>query len=726
MKIAIVHDHLGFRGGGERTVLLLALRLNADFITAYAHPDTFSEYQKKLGPRLAPLSNKIIGVRVVRFFWLRYLFWNNRELFKKYDLLIASGQTATEAVANYAKKTAVKIVYTHSTPRRVFDQYELSRNMYPMYLRPAYAAFARFWKWLYLRAVKKFDINIANSENVRKRIIAHTGGDASCVIWPPILTAEFKWRGQGDYFLSWGRVDEAKRVELIVKAFKKMPEQKLIVASGGPRLEIVKKIAEGAPNITVLGWIDDEKLKELAGRCRAAVYIPIDEDAGITHLEANAAGKPYLGVREGGLVESTVDGETGILIKADPGEEDVIKAVKTMTSEWCQSRRKICEDHAKKYDAEVFMRRLEKVVSDNNPERPVLGVDASRSENPKYPGEGRRTGVEVYSKNLIDCLIPAAKKAGIRLRLYAPYTLKNLPSEIQKVIPAKRNWTRRALAGELKYSPPDYFFTPAYYIPKNAPKNSFAAIHDVIFKSNPKKYSFFERLAQSYALNRNLKRAKKIISISEYSKSEIIKWCSVPLDRIAVIPMAYTPKKNLSRNKKRKNQIIFIGRLEKKKSIDILIKAFYEFKKGHAGWNLVLAGKPGYGYDGLLALISRLNLQNQITLTGYLEEEKKWRLLAESAILVHPSADEGSSITLFEAWDARTPAIVADIPVMRENGKDAALFFAPGNKNDLADKMSSLCGNDNMRSSLIEKGTASLYDLSWTKAAEDILGIILK
>lgn len=128
-KIAIVHDHLGFGGGGERTVLLLALELNADFITAYVSPNTYPEYQKKLGDKLKILARGSVEMRVVRFFWLRNLFWRKRKLFKNYDILIASSQTATEAVANYSRKNASRIVYTHTTPRRVFDLYDVSKHM---------------------------------------------------------------------------------------------------------------------------------------------------------------------------------------------------------------------------------------------------------------------------------------------------------------------------------------------------------------------------------------------------------------------------------------------------------------------------------------------------------------------------------------------------------------------------------------------------------------------
>jgi glycosyltransferase involved in cell wall biosynthesis len=724
LKICVIHDHLGFRGGGERTALLMAIALDADFITAYVHPDTFSDLQKKLGSRLIAFSKKVIQTRGVRFFWLRSLFFANKRLFYKYDVLIASGQTATEIVARFARPKATKIVYTHTTPRRVFDQYESSIRMYKPYLRPFYAVFAKLWKKLYLDSIRKFDFNIANSNCVRERVRKHTGGDANAVIWPPIMTENFKWISQEDYYLSFGRIDEAKRIELIVKAFQKMPDKKLIVASGGPRFDEVLKLAVGYPNIEVLGWVDERKLYELVGRCIASIYIPINEDAGMSHLETNAAGKPFLGVREGGLIESTIEGETGILINKNPSIKDIVKAAKLMSPDWCLSKREVCEKNAKKYDKDIFSEKIREVVRNNNPTIKLLGVDASRWEDPRFPSENRRTGVEVYSMNLIKELVPAAQEKGLRLKLYTPRTINELPLSCQKVIPGKKQWTKKYLSAELKHSPPDYFLTPSYYIPKNSPKNSFAVIHDIIFKSNPKNYSLIERIAQEYALKQNMKRSKRLITISENSSSEIMKYYRLPNDKLFVVPMGYQPKIDINRNSSRENLIIYIGRIEKKKSVDILVKAFSEFIKINNDWKLVLAGKPGYGSEQIDIMIKDLSLQDNVLMPGYIEENKKWELLASAKIFVHPSGLEGSSIPLLEAWDSGIPAIVSDAKIMKELGKDGVLYFTQNDEKSLLENMLKLSSDTELGTQIINKGRGILAGHSWKICAKTIIEMI--
>ncbi len=725
LKIAVVHDHLGFSGGGERTVLMLAKYLGADFITAYAQSQVFPELQKDLEGKLKVLTKNIIRTRVVRFFWLRGLFFFNRRMFKNYDILIASSQTATEVVAHYSRRDALRIVYTHSTPRRIFDMYEMSKDMYPYFLRSAYAVFARFWKHLYLRAIRKYNINIANSENVRRRIKEHTESDATKVIWPPIETDKFKFIESGDFYLSFGRVDEAKRIDLIVKAFQKMPDKKLVVCSGGPRLDMIKKLAEGCSNIKILGWVSDQELIDLVGRCRAGIYIPIDEDAGMTHLELNSAGKPYLGTREGGLIESTIENETGILISENPQLEDVIKGISVMDEEWCLSKKEVCIKHARKYDAQIFFEKIDKLLNDYNPNLKIFGIDASRWEDPSFPGEKKRTGVEVVSYNVIKNLIPELIKNNIIPRVYTSRTIQELPLKYQKVLRCKKQWTRKCLSYELKTSPVDYFFTPAYYIPCCAPSKSYALIHDVIFKTNPHLYSFQNRLRQKIITRINIKRSKKIFTVSEFSKKEIMREYGLKEDQIIALPMGYRLQKSKIKIQKLNNFILYIGRIEKKKSVDVLIRAFIEFFKINSDWELILAGGDGDGSSEIKNLAQNSEARNKIRFLGHVSEKKKWELLRSSFMLVHPSSHEGSSLPILEAFDAGVPVIASNAEVLEEVGGEAVQYFKKGNSEDLLACFKFLEEDPGRRKSLILAGKEILKKHSWDNFVDKMLGEIL-
>ena len=90
------------------------------------------------------------------------------------------------------------------------------------------------------------------------------------------------------------------------------------------------------------------------------------------------------------------------------------------------------------------------------------------------------------------------------------------------------------------------------------------------------------------------------------------------------MPIGYDRKENLNLNLARENKIVFIGRIEKKKSPELLIEAFAGFLSNHADWQLVLAGKPGFGFIEIQQLIAKLDLTDNVVLPGYISEEEKF------------------------------------------------------------------------------------------------------
>jgi len=141
-----------------------------------------------------------------------------------------------------------------------------------------------------------------------------------------------------------------------------MPDKKLIVASGGECEVEIRKQAAGFSNITVLGWVDNEKMYDLVGRCIAGIYIPIDEDFGMTPVEGMAAGKPSIGVSEGGLKETIIPGKTGVLIAPEASVGELKAAVYTLTPERALAMRADCEAQAKNFSLENFETNLRKVI----------------------------------------------------------------------------------------------------------------------------------------------------------------------------------------------------------------------------------------------------------------------------------------------------------------------------------------------------------------------------
>jgi glycosyltransferase involved in cell wall biosynthesis len=207
------------------------------------------------------------------------------------------------------------------------------------------------------------DLVITNSFNTQQRLKHYIGLDSE-VIFPGVHVERFRYLRTEDFFLSYSRLEETKRIPMIVEAFAQMPDKKLVICSSGPLQSWVESQIEsrGLKNITFEGMVTDQRLAELVGSCLAGIVIPVNEDAGITQVELMAAGKPVIGVNEGGLKETIIDQQTGILIPENPEVEDLIKAVKEMTSERAWQMKSASQKHAQQFATKVFFKKMKKIV----------------------------------------------------------------------------------------------------------------------------------------------------------------------------------------------------------------------------------------------------------------------------------------------------------------------------------------------------------------------------
>jgi glycosyltransferase involved in cell wall biosynthesis len=348
----VLHDSFAFKGGGERLVHILCEGLDLDL--------AFGERSDQ-GFDLEALPGKLIDLKVGSSLWgwrtvqRLYSFILKTRFLKHYESVIYSGQNSTLAVHNHPG--GKNIYYCNTPPRSLYDLKEYRLASLSFTQRLNHHAFNLGFQPLFESAIDKMDLIVANSVNIQKRIKKYLQKD-SMVIHPPCDTESFHWKGQEDYYFSFARLDPLKRVDVIVKAFVQMPDKRLVIASTGPDMERLKQLAEGSENITFTGAVDDHQLKDLLGKSIASIYIPQDEDFGMSPVESLAAGKPVLGVAEGGILETLVHGETGILIPANPSPEDLIAAVHELNPKRALGMQESCEHRARLFDTKIFLEKM--------------------------------------------------------------------------------------------------------------------------------------------------------------------------------------------------------------------------------------------------------------------------------------------------------------------------------------------------------------------------------
>lgn len=308
LRTAIVHPWFLAWGGAEQTVAALAEAFpNADIFTLLFEEEQIPpglRGRNIISPRWHWLPAKY---KIYRYLLPFYPFAFESFDLRGYDLVITSDSCLVKGVLTDQK--TIHICYCYSPMRCLYDQYWDYYHGFPVFARPIFAAVAQYLRIWDTVAAHKATSMIAISHNIAERMRHYYRRDGE-VIYPPVETSKGYIDNEiGDYYLSVGRLTEAKRVDLLIEACSRLGKR-LIVVGGGRELPKLRKIA--GPTIEFAGRVSDEELSQLYARCRAFLFAP-EEDFGIVSVEAQSFGRPVIAYGRGGSLETVVHKKTGIL-----------------------------------------------------------------------------------------------------------------------------------------------------------------------------------------------------------------------------------------------------------------------------------------------------------------------------------------------------------------------------------------------------------------------------
>lgn len=360
----------------------------------------------------------------------------------------------------------------------------------------------------------------------------------------------------------------------------------------------------------------------------------------------------------------------------------------------------------------------------------IIGIDASRSNI------AQKTGTEYYSYEIILRLV-LNNDNNFRLYSKTPLDyLKKKPNIENKVMRFPKLWSQIRLSWEIFNNPPDVLFEPAHTIPLLHGNKTVVTLHDVGFKYFPELYTPLERFYHNFSMTFSVKHATKIIAISQNTKKDLIKLYNANPNKITVIYHGYDKAKYkpldsgvdvVQEIKKIGKYIYFIGRLEAKKNIVNLIKAYGILRQDDAiKHKLVLVGRPGYEFEKISDEIENLpsEIRKDVIMPGYVSDELAPMYLRAADLFVWPTYFEGFGMPVVEAMACHVPIVASNTTSTPEVLGDAGLMCAPDDFKTFSNNMKKVILDQKLRKDLVAKGQNRLHLFDWDKATKETLEVI--
>ena len=296
-------------------------------------------------------------------------------------------------------------------------------------------------------------------------------------------------------------------------------------------------------------------------------------------------------------------------------------------------------------------------------------------------------------------------------------------------------WFELQIPRILKKYKVDLFFSPDGYLSLNTKIKQLAAIHDINFAHRPKDLPWLKAKYYNHYFPKFARKAKRIVTVSYFSKEDIIRSYHIDVDKIDVVyngvNSLYTPTSDdekfqvKARYSMSNDYFLFIGSLHPRKNICGLLRAYDAFRTSvESDVKLLIVGESMFKTSDIEFTYEGMRYKDDVVFTGRLSNDELHQVLGASLALTFVPYFEGFGIPVIEAMNAGVPVICSNTTSLPEVGGGAVLYVDPFSLNQIKDAMIKIYQEKDLRDSLIQKGFVQKDKFSWDKTAELLWGSI--
>jgi glycosyltransferase involved in cell wall biosynthesis len=340
---------------------------------------------------------------------------------------------------------------------------------------------------------------------------------------------------------------------------------------------------------------------------------------------------------------------------------------------------------------------------------------------------GQRTGV---GRHLSGLLAEWTATGAARVHQFVLYAHAAIPDAseplVTRIVPGTSGtwWQQVQLPRAMRDDRLDIFFSPQYTAPLLTTAKTAVVIYDVSFAAHPEWFRFREGIRLRWLSRTSGAQACAVITISEFSRGEIVERLGVPASRIHVIPPG-VPVRPTNPRTAREPKVLFVGSIFNRRHVPDLIAAAAPLLRLHPAASLDIVGdNRSYPHEDVMAAIARERLGGQITWHRYATDDQLNDLYGRARAFVFLSDYEGLGLTPLEALTAGVPPVLFDTPVARESCGDAALYVRRDRPQDIKSAIEQVLFDDELRSRLLAAAPGVLARFSWARAARETLAVL--